>query len=370
MRLLSWIVLIFWISSFLRTLLNLVLQKRVPLNAPDDGPLVSIVIPARDEERAIERTVRALLSQTYRNLEVMVVDDRSTDGTSAILERLAVGDSRLHIVRGEEPPPGWLGKPWALHQGSRVASGEILLFIDADIIYAPQAIAAGVAQFLDASVPMITFLPRIEMRGFWENVALPQLALMLFTFLPLWLSNRTRIPWLAVGSGTGNMIAQADYEAIGGHETLKSAVVDDVGLAYHVRRSGRRTLVYRADDLVSVRIYHGGWEIVQGFTKNAFAILRRSYLGTAAAVAFGLLFHVWPYVAACIGDPVNIATVVVITVTRIILFRSLRYPLTYAVFAHPLMMLFWAYIFLRSMWITGVRKKLLWRGRSYDIRSA
>jgi len=147
---------------------------------------------------------------------------------------------------------------------------------------------------------------------------------------------------------------------------LKNSVIDDVGLARLVRRSGRRTFVYRGDDVLSVRMYHGGREIVEGFTKNMFVVSGRSYLTTLISFLLGGVFHIFPYVLAATGNIRGIITVGVITVTRVILFRSLRYPLLYAVFAHPLMVAFWGWISLRSAWIVGVRRKLTWRGRSYD----
>lgn len=368
MRVLMWIVLAAWILTFFRTLLNLLTVERLPQDASDDGPLISVIIPARDEERTIERTVLAFLAQTYRNLELIVVDDRSTDGTAAILERIAASDSRLRVIRGEEMPPGWLGKPWALHQGSRRASGEIFLFVDADIIYAPRAVAGAYAAMQRADVPMMTLLPKFVMEGFWENVAIPMLGMMVLSFSPLWLANRTRIPLLGIGGGTGNMIRRADYEAIGGHEALKASVVDDVSLGRLVRRHGRRTMAFRADDLVSLRIYHGAREIIGGFTKNMFAVLGRSYIWTVVASVFSVIFHVLPFVLALLGDPIALAVVAIIAATRVLLFRSLEYPLSYAILAHPLMILFWTWIFLRSMWLTGVRRRLVWRGRSYDPR--
>jgi chlorobactene glucosyltransferase len=367
-RLVSWIVLIAWISTFLRTLLNLRLIPRLAADAPDEGPRVSVIIPARNEERRVEQTVRALLAQTYRNFEIVVVNDRSTDRTGEILA--AIDDPRLRVISGREPPAGWLGKPAALHLGSLHATGELLLFIDADIIYAPKGISAAVAAYRQSGVSMIALLPHIEMAGFWENVAMPMLATTVFSFLPLWLSNRTRFALLGIGGGTGNLIARADYDAVGGHDTLKDAVIDDVALARLVRRRGRRTIAYRADDFVAVRMYHGGREIVNGFTKNMFVVLDRSYLLTAGFAVLGVVFHVLPYLLAPLGDRAAVATVLTITATRLILFHRLGYPLLYAVFAHPLMVLFWSWISVRSAWVTGVRRQLHWRGRSYDAREA
>src|SRR5260221_2129337 len=211
MRALSIIVAVAWFFSFTRTLLHLRVIPRLRAGeVPSRTPLVSVIVPARNEARIIERTVRAWLAQTYSPFELIVVNDRSTDGTGEILH--AVGDPRLVAVDGEEPPSGWLGKPWALHEGSLRARGELLLFVDADVIYAPEALQAVVAYQQRSDARVVALLPHFEMRGFWENAAMPQLALTALTFLPLWLSNRTRIGALAIGGGPGNLVARADYD--------------------------------------------------------------------------------------------------------------------------------------------------------------
>lgn len=368
MHVLSIIILAAWILAFVRTIVNLALIPRLRadgLAAPRE-PLVSVIIPARDEARLIERTVRAFLAQTYPNLEIIVVNDRSVDGTGEILH--AIGDGRLRVIDGIEPPDGWLGKPWALHQGSRLAQGELLLFVDADVVYAPAAVRAAVA-FLERRRPaFLSLLPYFEMQGFGENASMPMLAMFCFTFMPTWISNRSRFAALAIGGGTGNLIVRERYEAIGGHEALKDSVVDDVALARLVRRSGHATETVRADDLVSLRMYHGLAEVVEGFTKNAFAVFGRNYVVGTLIQAGAVVFHILPYALALAGDRISMATVIVIVVTRLILFRSLRYRLDNALLLHPLMVGIWTWIFFRSMWITGIRRKLLWRGRTYDAR--
>lgn len=366
MNVLSWIVLLAWASLFLRTIANLRLLPRLKPGAEVDGPLVSVIIPARNEARNVERTVAGFLNQTCARLEVIVVDDRSTDETAAILERMRAGDSRLRVIAGIETPDGWLGKPWALQQGSAAAGGEILLFVDADILYRPEAVAAAVAHLRHTGAAMLALLPAIVMESFWERVVMPQLAIVVYSLLPTWLANRTTRPILGVGGGSGNMIWRRDYDAVGAHTALRGAVIDDVGLARLVRRSGRRTAVARAEELVSVRMYEGGREIIEGFTKNTFAVFERSYVSTSIITILGIGFHIGPYVLAAAGQPPAVAAVVLITATRLLLFNALGYRLHYAIWAHPLMMAVWTWITLRSMWITGVRKKLAWRGRSYD----
>jgi glycosyltransferase involved in cell wall biosynthesis len=367
MRILTAAIFALWVLAFFRTLLNLALVPRLKRGAmPEARPLVSIIIPARDEAHVIGQTVRALLASAYDHFELIVIDDRSTDGTGDVVRAFA--DPRITVIAGEEPPPGWLGKPWALHKGSLVARGELLLFVDADILYQPDALGAALAWMEGAGRDMITLLPDVRMRGFWDHVAMPNLAMFLFTFSPAWLANRTNLPILAVGGGTGNLVRREAYHAAGGHEALKDAVVDDVALGRLIRRSGRPTAGVRAEKFVSVHMYDGLRGIVEGFTKNGFAIFNRSYALMLAVLVFVTAGNLLPYALAVAGEPFSIAVVVTITLTRVVLFAALGYSILAAIFLHPLMIVVWCWIMLRSAWITGIRRQLPWRGRVYDAR--
>jgi glycosyltransferase involved in cell wall biosynthesis len=364
-HLLALIILAAWVMALIRTIVNLTLIPNLRADMrPANEPLVSVVIPARDEAHIIERTVRAFLAQTYANLEVIVVNDRSTDATGDILR--AIHDDRLTLIDGVEPPAGWLGKPWALHQGSRIARGELLLFVDADLIYAPRALAAAVAYLQTQSVALLSLFPFLEMHGFGEYASMPMMPMVFHTFLPTWLSNRSRFARLAIGGGTGNLVVREVYESSGGHQALSDAVVDDIALARLVRRHGGKTEIVRAEDLVSLRMYHGLREVIDGFTKNTFSALGRNYVAGLFVILGCVVFHIVPYALALTGDRSAIVTIVIITLTRVILFRSLRYRLDAALFLHPVMAAIWTWIFIRSIWLTGIRRKLLWRGRTYD----
>ncbi len=364
---LSAITLALWVMALARTLHNLAAVRRLERgDIPEEFPLVSVIVPARNERRAIESTVRAHLGSSYPNLELIVVDDRSEDGTAEVLRGL--NDPRLIVIRGTETPPGWLGKPWALQQGAQRALGSLLLFADADVHYEPEALPAAVAHLLRSEAALITLFPRLEMKGFWERALMTHLGLTLFVYLPLWLSNRTRWHRLAVGGGTGNLVRRDRYDLAGGHEALKDAVVDDIGLARLLRLHGDRTEAVRAELLISLRMYHGLGEIVQGFTKNIFAACGRNYAVAVALAVLGLLFHVVPYFLALTGDRLAMASVVIISIIRVVLFRALGYGLGNALFLHPLGVTVWTWILLRSTWLTGVRGRLEWRGRTYDAQ--
>lgn len=377
MTILAALVLLGWIWAFARLLLNLSLVPRLRPETPEREPFVSVVIPARNEERAIGGTVRALLAQTYRNLEVIVVDDQSSDLTASIVQGIA--DPRLTLVRGETPPAGWLGKPWALHQGSQRAKGELLFFVDADVYYSPPAIAAAIAYMERGEAALITLFPNFQMEGFWENVGIPQLAVAGYILIPTWYSNRTTRPSLGIGGGTGNLVRRDAYEEADGHVALHQAVVDDVALARLVRSAGRRTEVVRAEDLVSIRMYHGGRSIVDGFTKNFYTAFGAKLWILPFFIAFTTIANLLPYallVSAIVhgsrGVPLTAAewlgcaAVAVITICRVILFSAIHYRLDNAMFLHPVMILFGIYVYLRSAWRTGVRRQVQWRGRTYD----
>lgn len=365
MALVSQIVLAVWLFALGRTIVNLLLVPRLRREMPRETPLVSVVIPARDEARVIGRTLRAMLAQTYPQLEIVVVNDRSTDATGAILA--SIDDPRLVAVDGEEPPAGWLGKPWALHQGALRARGELLLFVDADVQYAPDAVAAAVARLERSGLAMTSLFPHFELHGFWEHIAMPNLAVFAFSMIPLWLTNRTRLPILAAGGGPGNLVRREAYEAAGGHLALKDAVVDDVALARLVRRAGHGTEFVRADEgFVSLHMYDGLREIVDGFTKNMFSVFGRRYFLVVVALAVSFAGNILPWILAFAGDRFAIATLVVTSITRLILFTSLRYGLINAIFGNVPMVLIWTVILVRSTWRTGIRRQLHWRGRTYD----
>jgi hypothetical protein len=195
---------------------------------------------------------------------------------------------------------------------------------------------------------------------------MPMLAVAFFTILPSWIANRTRSVRLALGGGAGILVRRSAYESAGGHEALKSVVVDDIGLARLIRRHGGRTLALRADHLIHMRMYHGAREILEGFTKNMFSALGRSYVVVSIWFAIGLVCNLLPYAFALTGNTLGIITVGLITLSRVLIFASLGYRLDNAILAHPLMMTFWSGVMLRSAWMTGVQGRVEWRGRTYE----
>lgn len=343
------------------------------------APRVSVVIPARNEESSVERAVRSHLAADYPDFEVVVVDDRSTDRTGEILAALAREDPRLRVVAGSDPPAGWLGKPHALHLGAAAATGELLLFTDADVRYDPRALGEAVALLEEQRLDFVALLPRMEMVGFWENVLMPYVLGAYFIGIGF-LANVDRPRWAAAGGGAGNLVRRPVYDSLGGHAALRASVIDDVNLALRAKRAGFKTRAVRAEDRVVVRMYRGLREVVNGFTKN----LGYAFNGLLGAVLFLLTSFVTllavapPLVlgAALLGAPVDpssalyaAAAYAIMVAVRLAAAAALGDPLWPAV-THPIMTAAWAFIIVRSLFYRFVRRRLVWRGREFDARGA
>jgi chlorobactene glucosyltransferase len=246
---------------------------RVPV-VPElaDAPPVSIVVPARDEERSIERCVRSLLGQSAADFEVIVVDDRSTDRTPDILARLAAENARLRIVAGTELPAGWVGKPWALHQGAAVARGRWLLFTDADSVHSPYSVTSSQAFVRAQHVDALSTITHQELGTFAERAILPSILGLVFfsqgNFAQLNDPGQTQ---RALANGQYVFISRRAYDGLGGYAAMRGEILDDVELARRFKSDGRYRLMMAAgEDLASVRMYHSFREIWNGFTKNIY----------------------------------------------------------------------------------------------------
>jgi chlorobactene glucosyltransferase len=260
----------------------------------DDPPLVSVCVPARDEERGIRACLKSLLEQDYPEFEVIVVNDHSTDHTGELIHQLAEKNSRLIPLDGEDLPKGWLGKPFALHQAFQKAKGEILLFTDADPIFEPNALRTAVFTMQEQKLDALTLMPKAEFGSFWEKAVQP----VIFGFI----GSLTRFGKVnsqdqksAMGFGAFLMFKRYAYEAIGGHEGGKADVLEDVLIAKRLKKSGFKLLVADAKRLFSIRMYYGLREIWIGWRKNMFMAMKRSVSRAFYYIFMVLAFVLTPY---------------------------------------------------------------------------
>ncbi|MGI0064979.1 MAG: glycosyltransferase, partial [Nitrosopumilaceae archaeon] len=275
-------------------------------SAPESGAepsypaVVSVLVPARDEAGRIGPCVEALLGQRGVELELLVLDDGSTDGTAEVVRAVAGGDPRVRVLDGAPLPPGWLGKPHACAQLAEAARGEVLVFVDADVEVAPGGIAATVALLDGAGLDLVCPYPRQRAQTVGERLVQPLLQWSWLSFLPLRLAERLPFPSLCAANGQLLACRVDAYWKAGGHGAVADQVIEDVQLARAFKRAGLRVAIADGTDVATCRMY-GGWaQLRDGYTKSLWAAFGSP---RGAAIAVGLLawLYVVPPAAAAVG---------------------------------------------------------------------
>ena len=231
-------------------------------------PLISIIIPSRNEERRISGCIQTLKTQTYPNLEVLIVDD-STDHTVEVIKNIVKEDKRFKIIKQKKLPEGWVGKPFALQQGSENAKGDWLLFIDADTQYDPVLIEKAMEYTLENNLDMLSLAPRHVCKTFWEKIIQPIPLGAILALSPLAKVNDPRSK-VALASGPFILIKRSVFNKIGGYQTIRSCIADDVELAKLVKTSGFRLGFVNAQSMMNLRMYERFKEIWEGWSKVSF----------------------------------------------------------------------------------------------------
>lgn len=260
--------------------------------APEKPPRVSLLIPARDEEENLRALMPRLARLAWPDLEILILDDESSDGTARIASQ-----GRARVISGRPPPPGWLGKNWACHQLAQAASGDILLFCDADVRPAPEAVAATVACLQSLGADAATVLPR-QIMGTWsEKAVLPVLLyLPLLGFLPVDQVRRLRSPLVSIGCGQWFAFTRGAYAALGGHAAVRREVVEDLALGRRVKEKGLRLSAALSTRLVATRMYTGLGPLWRGFGKNLVVLTGSGFLRPPVVLAAYALANIAPWV--------------------------------------------------------------------------
>lgn len=357
-------------------------------------PAISVVVPARNEAHNIGACLASLTASEYPDFEVVVVDDRSEDETREIARATAPGRARrLAVVEGARLPEGWLGKPWACHQGARAARGEILLFTDADTVHGPRLLARALAGLREERADLLTLVGRQRMNTFWERLLQPHVFLgMLFRF-PDFERTAANSRWRdAIANGQFIMMPRGAYERVGGHEAVRDEVVEDLALAQHVKRAGMRLRVRGAEDALETRMYRSLRELVDGWSKNlvlggqqSFPRWMRPLLPPVALAVGALLWLLPPVVLVLAGSGLLSGRLTLpggLGPTATFVWAVLAVSASVAQFGYfsrrmgvgawygllyPLGAALTSYIFVRS-WARG--SNVEWKGRAYRVPAA
>jgi len=345
---------------------------------PESGPLsvypfVSVCVPARDEERDIEACLTSLLNQDYPNFEVIVVDDNSTDRTPDSIKFLQEHHANLVAVQGAELPDDWYGKPFALHQARQKAQGELLLFTDADPVFQPWALTTAVHLMQKYRLGMVSLFPGAEFGSFWERTVQP----VIFAFITaLTRFNRVNDPSSksAMGVGAFILLGREVYDRVGGYQTLKQAILEDIGMARLVKQSGFKMMIADARKIYSIRMYHSLREIWTGWRKNVFLAMKKSIFKTFYYILCVLGFVVTPWLVAGVHlwlgsglewQAMALAGLGLVLIAELTLCHELNLEKRYALL-FPLGALVMAAIMINSMIHVLFKGQAEWRGRTYS----
>ena len=366
------LIALFWILRGSRVVwgaLQLPRLKNFPPAADRDCPRVSLVFAARDEQAKLPAALRTLRDLDYPGLEIIAVNDRSTDRTPSLLADAAKFDPRVRVVNLAVLPEGWLGKPHALEQGFAVSTGEWLLFTDADVRFRSDSIRRAMAMAAWARLDHLTLMGDIEMHGFWETTVLTFFALGFYIETnPRAVSDAKSSAYLGIGAF--QLVRRSAYEASGTHRRLAMEVIDDLKLGKIIKRAGFRSGAGLAGDYVSVRWHEGLPNIVRGVTKNFFATSGYRTSRVALQLAGIFLANILPFVALPFvhGWVLGLAVlnVAIAVAAHAGTAAVMEVPPWYAL-THPLGALIFCYMLLRSTVVTLQQGGVVWRETFYPL---
>ena len=351
-------------------------------------PSVSLIVPARNEAANIDACLAGAVAQDYPDLEIIFVDDRSTDDTAARIEAIAATDPRVRLLRGDPLPEGWAGKPWALHQGITASNSEWILHIDADTRLNPGAITAVVDAARDGwsavdddpapegGYPVFSIMTGQSLPTWWEKVLQPAVLGAIMEALPLRLVNSPRVPWIALANGQFILVRRDAYDRIGGYAAIRREIAEDVMFARRAKRMGLRVRLAAGQSLATTRMYRTPADLWEGWTKNLHVGSRLmpglilpglAYLATAVLAPWAFLMMASRTANRLTASKMRAAAGALLAIAfahRRGIDHALGVPWTYA-FAQPIGVLATVAMMAASQFRVRSGRGVTWKGRRY-----
>ncbi|MGM0845754.1 MAG: glycosyltransferase [Bacillota bacterium] len=296
----SFLLLIFLVWTVINSFFLPSLPKKTEKNTIYDEK-VSILVPLRNEEKNASLLVENLKKLTHPKLEILFLDDNSTDDTKKLLREAVDGDSRFTIIDGTSLPAGWSGKVHACDQLSKKASGDYFLFLDADVQLEAHTVQQGLKLLKKKKAGMITGFPRFPVSPLLEQWFVPLQQFFVVFHLPIWPANHTTRKEFTAAHGAFLFFTREAYEAAGGHESIRDSIVDDVHITRKVKEAGHKAVLCNVTDFVTCKMYSSNKEVWEGFSKNLFPGLDRSVPFVVMISLFYLSFYVFPLPLALYG---------------------------------------------------------------------
>ncbi len=343
---------------------------KTPACTGTQTPLVSIIVPACNEATTLEPALRSLLQQDYPNLEIIVIDDRSTDTTFKIITKLAKEFQKIQVGQVKELPMGWLGKNHALYLGAKRARGKILLFTDADIIMKPSTLSRAVAYFMNTNLDHLSLIFRNLAPGGLLNAMVVDALGGLFILLRPW-NVRKKTSKTFIGVGAFNMIRSSAYWKLGGHATFKMHPIDDIMLGKKVKQQGLNQDCLQGGDFVQVRWYESLPEMIHGLMKNIFALYSYRIDYVVVALLGIIMLTIVPVWAVFISKGMARIFFVATVLCRVAVFVRNARGMNVSSTLFPWSLLtpyLTVYIIVKAVWTTIKNQGIEWRGTHYSLK--
>ncbi|MFS0863439.1 glycosyltransferase [Fredinandcohnia sp. 179-A 10B2 NHS] len=364
--------LIFWTFILLNGILGFRSIKRLEdIQTIDKTPLLSIIVAARNEEDSIAKSLETQFTQTYHNLEWIVVNDRSTDDTGRVLEKLQIKNNRLKVIHISKLPTGWLGKNHAMYQGYLHSKGDYLLFTDADVMYQPEVIHKAMSFLQMEEIDHLTIAPNLSAQTFWLKTFVSFFLFGFSYFKRPWLANKDRSK-IGTGIGAFNLLSRQAYEQIGTHKAISLRPDDDLQLGFKIKATGLKQRIVSGLSLLSVDWYPSLRAAFTGLEKNTFAGLHYRVSMVFLAIIGTFVSTIFPYITLFTGDSIHFLLSILIifllgcsytlTTKKITTFS----PLLFIVF--PITSLLFIYSIARASILTFIRGGVMWRGTKYSLK--
>jgi len=345
---------------------------------PEPAPLISVLIPARNEEENIETCLKSLLKQDYPNFEIVVLDDNSKDRTAELVEAMAAKDDRIKFIKGELLPEGWAGKPFACHQLAENANGSWLLFLDADTKSEPDMLRSTLALAIELKLSLLSGFPRQMAESLPEKIALPIMYFIIMSWLPFWWLHRSigHRPSLTIGQYL--LFRRDEYWRIGGHLAVKDRILEDVWLGVETVRQGGRHLAVDLSTVFNCRMYRTVGAMWEGIVKWIYSVAALSPIALVGLLAAIFIFYLAPFYWLWNGflsgaAPTDWRFIVAFQIVMLLFMRWLvehhfRQSLL-STFLHPIGFSFWYMAGLYGLWRQVVGLGVHWKERLYHEAS-
>jgi glycosyltransferase involved in cell wall biosynthesis len=278
MAILAYLILAFTLIQLFVALINLISETSLPNKIIQSSELVSVMIPARNEENNIGNILQDLIKQDYSNIEIIVFDDQSEDKTKEIVKEFAAADTRIRLISSEGLPEGWLGKNYACHSLSKHSKGDYLLFLDADVRIKNNTIGKAVYFSRKYDLTLISIFPKQIIGSAEERITVPNMNYILLSLLPLILVRKSKFPSLSAANGQFMFFKARIYNSIEPHLVMKNNKVEDISIARYLKQNQYKISCLVGDDDINCRMYSGFTDAVTGFSKNVIAFFGNSFL--------------------------------------------------------------------------------------------